>query len=139
MLALGVSSRGFLLADGCFMVSFLSFFVVFLCALVAMAFYTLFERKLLGHAQIRKGPSKVGFIGLLQPFRDAIKLFLKQLILPLYGNYFGFYLGPVLALCLSLIIWSFYSYSYRSFFFLFRGLLFLIVSRLSVYSVLISG
>ena len=86
------------------MYSFFSFFIVFACSLVAMAFYTLFERKLLGHAQIRKGPNKVGFLGLLQPFRDAIKLFLKQLALPLYGNYFGFYFGPLLALSLSLIL-----------------------------------
>lgn len=86
------------------MMPFFSFFFIFLCALVAMAFYTLFERKLLGHAQVRKGPNKVRVVGLLQPFRDAIKLFLKQIILPLYGNRIGFCLGPILSLVLSLLI-----------------------------------
>jgi NADH-ubiquinone oxidoreductase chain 1 len=86
------------------MVSFISFFFVFACALVAMAFYTLFERKFLGHAQIRKGPNKVGFLGLLQPFSDAIKLFLKQRVSPLYGNGFGFYMAPVLSLILALVM-----------------------------------
>ena len=65
---------------------FISFFLCFLCALVAMAFYTLFERKFLGHAQLRKGPNKVGVMGLPQPFSDAIKLFLKQVNIPLYSN-----------------------------------------------------
>lgn len=121
------------------MSSFFSFFIVFVCSLVAMAFYTLFERKLLGHAQIRKGPNKVGFLGLLQPFSDAMKLFLKQLVLPLHRNYFGFYFGPLLALSLSLITWCFYSFTYAPYFFLFGGLSFLIVSSLSVYRVVVSG
>jgi NADH-ubiquinone oxidoreductase chain 1 len=103
------------------MVSFFSFFFIFLCALLAIAFYTLFERKFLGHAQIRKGPNKVGYIGLLQPFSDAIKLFLKQRVSPLYGNGAGFYLAPVLSLTLSLVMWIFYPYVFRSFFFFIQG------------------
>lgn len=86
------------------MVPFISFFFVFVCALLAIAFYTLFERKFLGHAQIRKGPNKVGFLGLLQPFSDAMKLFLKQGVSPLYGNRLGFYLAPVFRLFLSLVM-----------------------------------
>lgn len=121
------------------MASFFSFFIVFLCSLLAIAFYTLFERKLLGHAQVRKGPNKVGYMGILQPFSDAIKLFLKQLIVPLYGNHFGFYLGPLLALFLALVSWCFYSFVYLTFFMVFGGLVFLMVSRLRVYRVLMSG
>lgn len=121
------------------MVSFISFFFVFVCALLAIAFYTLFERKFLGHAQIRKGPNKVGFLGLLQPFSDAMKLFLKQSVSPLYGNGFGFYLAPVLRLFLSLVIWLFYPFVFHSFFFLYSALLFLMVSRLSVYCTIIAG
>ena len=121
------------------MVSFLSFFFIFLCSLLAMAFYTLFERKFLGHAQIRKGPNKVRFIGLLQPFSDAIKLFLKQGVFPIYGNRFGFFVAPVLRLVLALVIWSYYPFVYRRFFFLYRALLFLIVSRLRVYCTVMAG
>lgn len=121
------------------MVAFISYFFVFLCALLAIAFYTLFERKFLGHAQIRKGPNKVGFIGLLQPFSDAIKLFLKQRVSPLYGNSFGFYFAPVLGLILALVIWTLYPFVFNSFFFLYRGLLFLMVSSLRVYCIIMAG
>lgn len=60
--------------------------VTFLVALLAIAFYTLFERKFLAHAQLRKGPGKVGIIGLPQPFADALKLFLKQRVTPTNAN-----------------------------------------------------
>lgn len=123
----------------CLMVAFVSYFFVFLCALVAIAFYTLFERKFLGHAQIRKGPNKVGFIGLLQPFSDAMKLFLKQRVAPLYGNRVGFYFAPVVGLILALVMWMLYPFVYNSYFFLYRGLLFLMISSLRVYCIIIAG
>ena len=121
------------------MVAFFSYFFVFLCALLAMAFYTLFERKFLGHAQIRKGPNKVGFIGLLQPFSDAIKLFLKQRVAPLYGNRLGFYFAPILGLVLALIMWGLYPFVFNSYFFLYSCLLFLLISSLRVYRTIMAG
>ena len=56
----------------------LSIFLSYVLALIAMAFYTLIERKFLGYFQTRKGPNKPGLIGLPVPFADAIKLFVKE-------------------------------------------------------------
>jgi len=57
----------------------LSTLIAILPVLVNVAFVTLLERKLLGFSQLRLGPNKISLVGVLQPFRDAIKLFVKQL------------------------------------------------------------
>merc|ERR1711893_200139 len=79
--------------------------LTFLMALLAIAFYTLFERKFLAHAQLRKGPSKVGLVGLPQPLADALKLFLKQRVTPRKANQIGFLIAPGLGLMLALVLW----------------------------------
>jgi NADH-quinone oxidoreductase subunit H len=56
----------------------IKFFVTVLPVLINVAFVTLLERKILGYTQLRLGPNKISFAGVFQPFRDAVKLFVKQ-------------------------------------------------------------
>jgi len=65
-----------------------------LCIFVAVAFFTVAERKVLGAIHRRRGPNMVGFWGLLQPIADALKLFLKELILPVKASRFIFLVAP---------------------------------------------
>lgn len=78
--------------------------LVIIIILISVAFLTLMERKFLGYIQIRKGPNKLGFIGLLQPFRDAIKLIMKESILINKSNFIFYIFSPIFMLVLIIII-----------------------------------
>ena len=73
--------------------------------LIGIAFLTLLERKFLGYVQLRKGPNKIRFVGLLQPVADAVKLIGKNKQRPYLSWYMVFYISPVVILLLSVIVW----------------------------------
>ena len=74
----------------------LAFIVRFFFVMGAVAYFTLLERKLLGYFQLRVGPNKVGIKGLGQPIADAMKLFLKEFMVPDMVNRLLFVMGPCL-------------------------------------------
>src|SRR5947209_4196457 len=80
--------------------------VIILPLMLAVAYLTLWERKLIGWMQIRIGPNRVGPLGLLQPIADGIKLFLKEIIVPSGASKFLFVLAPVMAIMPALAAWA---------------------------------
>nr|QVX31168.1 NADH dehydrogenase subunit 1 [Gesiella jameensis] len=111
----------------------------FIFILLSMAFFTLLERKILGYSQIRKGPNKVGIMGIPQPLADAMKLLSKEMSTTLKLNISPFIISPFLALFLSLLLWILYP-SMFSIQFLNLGLImFLCISSFNVYTILAAG
>lgn len=74
--------------------------------LIAVAYFTIAERKIMGAIQRRRGPNVIGYIGLLQPLADGLKLFVKETILPTSANTGIFLIAPGLSFTLSLISWA---------------------------------
>lgn len=113
--------------------------IPFIGVLLAVGFYTLLERKILAIIIIRKGPAKVSYIGILQPFSDAGKLLCKEFIIPTRANISPFVLAPALILIVSLMGWLLYPFKSSEVRYVFGVTLFIVITRIRVYGVIMSG
>lgn len=84
----------------------ISILLVVVPLLVSVAYLTYVERKVIAAMQLRKGPNRVGFLGLLQPLADAVKLMFKEVILPSGANKILFLMAPMITFILALLGWA---------------------------------
>jgi NADH-quinone oxidoreductase subunit H len=109
--------------------------------LLAVAYFTVAERKIMGAVQRRRGPNVIGFIGLLQALADGLKLFVKETTFPSNSNLAVFLLAPVLSFLLSVIGWAVIPFSHTAVLAdVNLGILYIFaISSLNVYGLVLAG
>jgi NADH-quinone oxidoreductase subunit H len=119
----------------------LKILVIVVPLILAVAYYTYMERKVIGYMQIRRGPNRIGPLGLAQPFADVFKLLLKEIVLPENANKFLFLLAPVLSLAPAFAAWAVIPFDdWAVLADIDAGLLYLLaMSSLGVYGLIIAG
>jgi NADH-quinone oxidoreductase subunit H len=109
--------------------------------ILAVAYYTYMERKVIGYMQIRRGPNRIGPLGLFQPFADVFKLLMKEIVLPENANKFLFLLAPVLSLAPAFAAWAVVPFDdWAVIADIDAGLIYILaMSSLGVYGLIIAG
>ena len=109
--------------------------------MLSVAYLTFAERKVIGYVQVRIGPNRVGPRGWLQPIADAVKLLLKEIIIPSSANRFLFILGPILAIAPALAAWAVIPFDDNLVLAnINAGLLYILaITSMGVYGIIISG
>lgn len=123
------------------LISILESLILIVPILLSTAFLTLFERKIMAAVQRRRGPNVVGFLGVLQPFADGLKLLIKETILPSKANQVVFLIAPILTIFLSFMGWAVIPFNEQVVYSdINLGILYIFaVSSLGVYGIIISG
>nr|YP_010713293.1 NADH dehydrogenase subunit 1 [Scorpiops jendeki]WDA95732.1 NADH dehydrogenase subunit 1 [Scorpiops jendeki] len=119
--------------------SIICFIITIIMILIGVAFLTLLERKILGYIQARKGPNKVGILGILQPFSDAIKLFTKEHTILEYYNFAPFFIAPIFGFMVALLFWVIFPSHFLMMDMKLGLIFFLCCSSFGVYTILGGG
>jgi NADH-quinone oxidoreductase subunit H len=109
--------------------------------IIAVAYYTYLERRVIGYMQVRRGPNRIGPMGLAQPFADVFKLLLKEIVIPENASKFLFLLAPVLSLAPAFAAWAVVPFDdWAVIANIDAGLLYILaMSSLGVYGLIIAG
>ena len=119
----------------------LKILAILLPLLGLVAYYTLAERKVIGYMQVRIGPNRVGWRGLLQPIADAVKLMMKEIVLPTKADKALFFIAPMLAIAPAMAAWAVFPFDEGLVLAdIHAGLLYILaLSSLGVYGIIIAG
>nr|YP_009500713.1 NADH dehydrogenase subunit 1 [Diclidophlebia paucipunctata]AWU48895.1 NADH dehydrogenase subunit 1 [Diclidophlebia paucipunctata] len=121
------------------LINFICLIFMMVFSLLSVAFLTLMERKVLSYIQLRKGPNKVGVLGVFQPFSDAVKLFTKEYIVLLKINFYPYWMSPTLGLFISLSLWLIYPWIHLLISWKYSILFMFTILSMGVYSIMVSG